>query len=104
MDPRTARIYERDAERWVSARSPQVSASRRLARLAARLGPNARIADLGCGPAWYAAEMRRRGLCSFAFDLSDAMLREAGRREPGLPTARADLLALPIAHESLQAA
>ncbi len=104
MDRQTARVYEREAQRWIDARSPRPLVKRRLSALAKQLTPGARVADLGSGPGWYAASMSRLGLRPVAVDLSAAMLRAAGRRMPGLPRVRADLAELPIARESLAAA
>jgi len=104
MDRRTAEVYERRASEWVASRAPEPWALERVAALAEPLASGARVGDLGCGPAWYAARLRELGLREVAIDLSAGMLREAGDRYPGLCRARADLIALPLARESLAAA
>jgi len=104
MDRRTARAYERNADRWIASRSPRPRALRRLGRLAANLPNGALVADLGCGPGWYAASLARRGLTPVALDLSAGMLTELGRRAPDVAGVRADLAALPFARGSLAGA
>ena len=104
MDPRTAAVYEREARTWISRRRPRALEDGMLDAFAARVAPGGRVADLGCGPGWYAAALRERGFRAVALDLSAAMLREAGRRSPGLPRVRADLWGLPFARHSLDGA
>ena len=104
MDRQTACIYEERADEWVSRRAPQDWALSRLSDLAERLPAGARVADLGCGPGWYADALRERGLRTVGLDLSAAMLREMGRRHPRVDRVRGDLAALPLARESLDAA
>jgi len=104
MDRKTASAYDRDTDRWIASRTPKPRALRRLARMAAALGPGARVADLGCGPGWYAASLRRRGLAPVALDASAAMLRALRRRASQVPSIRADLAALPFARGSLDGA
>jgi len=70
----------------------------RLAALCAGLGP---ICDLGCGPGQVAAYLRGRGADVFGADLSEAMLREARRRNPGIAFERQDMLDLTLPAGSL---
>jgi len=104
MDRKTTLAYERDALRWIEARSAQPRALRRIGQLAARLPKHARVADLGCGPGWYSASLKRRGLVPVAVDSSAAMLAESKRRESKLDAVRADLASLPFARGSIDAA
>jgi len=104
MDARTRRVYERGARRWVAARTPAAVKDGRLAAFARRVGGGGLVADLGCGPGWYAAALRAAGLRTCALDLSAAMLREAGRRAPGVARVCADLAALPFGRGRLDAA
>lgn len=101
MDRRTAAVYVRSAQEWISRRGPRPQVLETLARFASRVVKDAPVADLGSGPGWYADEFVRRGLTSVALDLTPEMLAEAGRRFPGLPRVRADLSILPFAHRSL---
>ncbi len=104
MDPRTAHAYETAAGVWVEQRRPEWLDDGRLDAFARGLPPGARVADLGCGPGWYAEALRERGFRPVAADLSAAMLAEAARRAPQVPRIRADLFALPFARGSLDAA
>jgi TDG/mug DNA glycosylase family protein len=104
MDPKTAHAYESAAGVWVEQRRPEWLDDGRLDAFARDLRPGARVADLGCGPGWYAEALRTRGFRPIAADLSAAMLAEAGRRAPDVPRVRADLFALPFARGSLDAA
>jgi TDG/mug DNA glycosylase family protein len=104
MDAKTAQVYEDRAEEWIAARSAQPWALERIAALAGKLASGARVADLGCGPGWYAEALSAHGLRPVALDVSAAMLREGARRAPALPRVRGDLAALPFARESLQGA
>ena len=101
MDPKTALAYERHAERWAGTRTAKARALRRLGQMARALPPGARVADLGCGPGWYAAFLERRGLSPVALDLSAGMLRELRRRTPGASAVRGNLAALPFTRGSL---
>lgn len=104
MDPRTARVYEQQASEWIGARRPQPWALERIEGLARRLRPGEWVADLGCGPGWYSSALAECGLRPLALDVSEAMLREVGRRGPAPERVRADLAALPLARERLAAA
>ena len=55
------------------------------------------VGDAGCGPAHVAAYLRARGVEAVGVDLSPAMVREARRLHPDVPTAVADLTALGVA-------
>ncbi|MDG2304624.1 MAG: uracil-DNA glycosylase family protein [Candidatus Binatia bacterium] len=104
MDEKTARAYESGAARWIDDREATPRALRRLRHLTKTLGPGAHIADLGCGPGWYAHELSRRGACAVAFDASAGMLAGFRKRSPGGHAVQGDLAALPFARGSLDAA
>jgi TDG/mug DNA glycosylase family protein len=104
MDARTRSAYESNAAAWSSARRPKAIEDGRLASFARRLRRRGRVADLGCGPGWYAARLRALGHRAIALDAARAMLDEVGRREPSLPRVCADLLHLPFRDRSLDAA
>ncbi len=103
MDRRTAAVYERHAGEWIAQRGVSADGRRRLQDLIAGLRPGARVADLGCGPGWYAALLRRRGFEVVALDLSRAMLREARARARGVGLVRGDLAHLPFSRAALDA-
>lgn len=103
MDRKTNRRYERDAEKWIAARGPNARNLRRIGRMTADLGPGARIADLGCGPGWYAASLARRGATPVALDAAAAMLR-AVRRSSSTDAVRGDLTTLPFGRGTLDGA
>ncbi len=75
-----------------------------MGRLARSLPSGARVADLGCGPGWYAADLARRGLSPVAIDASRGMLAALKSTRSDADAVRADLGALPIARESLDGA
>ena len=104
MDRETRRIYDEQAQAWIGARRPVAVEDGRIDRFAADLPSAARVADLGSGPAWYAAALRERGLRAVALDVSLAMLRAAGEQHAGLDRVCADLARLPFARGSLDAA
>ncbi len=104
MDRRTAQLYARHARRWIGQRAVKPADRRRIAAFARTLGEGARVADLGCGPGWHAALLRRGGLAVVGLDLTRAMLDVARSRARGVPLVRADLVRLPFARESLDGA
>jgi TDG/mug DNA glycosylase family protein len=99
LDRETARIYEEKAALWRSMRRPQTWALDRIEAMGQSLGAGARVADLGCGPAWYAAAMAGHGLRPVALDVSRAMLRRGVVAAAAVPKLQADLAALPFARE-----
>lgn len=103
MDAETAAIYERCASQWVAKRRPHALEDGRLEAFARRVR-RGRIADLGCGPGWYAEQLRVLGFQVVAMDAVVAMLAEAGRRFPQVVRVRGDLMAPPFADQSLDGA
>jgi TDG/mug DNA glycosylase family protein len=104
LDRRTARVYERHAAAWIERRKVSADARRRLDELSRGLRRGARVADLGCGPGWHAALLRKRGFEVIGLDFARAMLREARLRARGVALVRGDLARLPFARGSLDAA
>ena len=104
MDRRTAAVYESGARTWIARRDTDAVALRRLRELAAELPRGARVADLGCGPGWFAKKLRHRGHAVLGLDLCAEMLRAARAGDPRGTWLRADLARLPFARESLDAA
>ena len=104
MDRATGDIYEARAREWIEARHPKHVLDGWLGAFARRVRRGGRVADLGCGPGWYAAALRDAGLDVVALDLAAAMLADAKRRAPGVACVRADLAALPFARGSLDGA
>ena len=98
MDPATRQIYEDGAEAWIASRKPVAISSGRLDRFAERVVAAEPIADLGCGPGWYASHLRSLGYRVVAVDASHAMLLEAAKTEHPPPAVCADLLELPFAN------
>jgi TDG/mug DNA glycosylase family protein len=101
VDRRTRDVYESQTETWISQRGVDPSALRRLRELESRLPRHSLVADLGCGPGWFATRLRRRGHRVIAFDVSSGMLRAVRRRDGKLRLVRGDLARLPFADESL---
>lgn len=92
---RTRASYDAIAERFrerTRDRSPQAAV---LDRFAARVGAGALVIDVGAGPGFDSAELRRRGLRVISLDLSLGMLRSGAREAPG-PRVQADMTRLPF--------
>ena len=104
MDRRTRAIYEARAGTWIAQRGVDAGARRRLRDFARLLPARGRVADLGCGPGWFARGLAARRRTVVALDLSRAMLREAGERAPRAERVLGDLARLPFAAESLAGA
>jgi len=101
MDRKTAAIYEARAEEWIARRQPKAIADGRLAAFAKQVRRGGRVVDLGCGPGWYAAELRAHGFRVVALDVAMAMLRHARRRAHVAALVRGDLVSLPFRNQSL---
>jgi SAM-dependent methyltransferase len=66
-----------------------------LSRFAADVGDRGEVCDLGCGPGQTTAYLHGCGVRVCGLDLSAELVREAGRRHPGVAFEQADMLALP---------
>jgi SAM-dependent methyltransferase len=62
---------------------------------------NGPVADVGCGPGWMTAELRRLGLDAFGIDLSPASIALARRTYPGLRFEVGSMLDLELADGGL---
>lgn len=91
MDRTTLAIYETQARRYESARTP--SAVDLARQLAGRIRPGGIRFDLGCGPGWYGPAL---GQPLVAVDAARAMLTIVPEHAPGALPVRADLTALPF--------
>lgn len=99
MDRKTIDLYERHATEWVTRHRPRSLEDGRLDAFARGIPEGGRVADLGCGPGWYAEALSDRGLCALALDASEAMLRQAREREARC--IRGDLASLPLGRGTL---
>jgi len=104
MDRRTASIYEARAQEWIARRRPNAVEDGRCAAFVRRVRRGGLIADLGCGPGWYAALFSDNDFNVVALDVAQAMLAQVRQRAPGAARARGDLAALPFADRSLDGA
>lgn len=104
MDRKTAAIYETQAHEWISRRRPTAVEDGRLAAFVRRLRRGGRVADLGCGPGWYAAQLNAHGFRVVALDVAMAMLTHARQRAPAATHVCGDLAALPFLDQSLDGA
>ncbi len=91
MDRATVEVYERRAAEWADRRSPLHR--ERAVRLAGRVLPGLPVADLGCGPGHYLADL---GPAVVAVDAAGAMLTVARTQGHAAPMVQADLEALPL--------
>ena len=96
MDRPTVDVYQRRAEEWAEKRSPVYR--ERAVRLAGRCLPGLPVADLGCGPGHYLADLAGAGRV-VAVDAAGAMLALA--EGSGASLVQADIEALPFRDRSL---
>jgi ADP-ribose pyrophosphatase YjhB (NUDIX family) len=96
----TTRSYDKSAdrfaERWFDLRLVT-----EMERLTGRLGPGARVLDVGCGPGRDAAWLAEMGFDAGGMDLSLGMLEEGRRRGVTVPLIQADMRHLPFRKGSL---
>jgi ADP-ribose pyrophosphatase YjhB (NUDIX family)/ubiquinone/menaquinone biosynthesis C-methylase UbiE len=84
-------VAKRFADRWFDLRLEEP-----MSRFAGRLGPGARVLDVGCGPGRDAAWLAELGYDAGGVDLSFEMLREGRARGVGVPLVQADMRHLPF--------
>jgi len=96
MDRATVDVYERRAQEWAAKRSPVHR--ERAVQLAGRCLAGYTVADLGCGPGHYLADLARAGPV-VAVDAAAGMLALARRCEARL--VQADIETLPFRDRSL---
>ena len=85
------RIADEFAERWQDRRNLMTA----LARFVALVPDSALVLDVGCGPGYDAAALRKQGLRAIGLDLSWGMLQTGSSRYPG-PYVQADMRRLPV--------
>ena len=91
------KIATRFADRWFDLRLEE-----NMARFAGRLGPGARVLDVGCGPGRDAAWLAEQGYDAGGVDLSIRMLRQGQARGVTAPLIQADMRHLPFRRGSFQ--
>jgi TDG/mug DNA glycosylase family protein len=103
MDRRTAEVYERLGRWWAQDRGPRRRAGAQdFARwLDGRRPAGLAVADLGCGPGWYSADLPAPVV---AVDVARTMLELVAEQAPSALRVCADLEALPFRRASLGAA
>jgi ADP-ribose pyrophosphatase YjhB (NUDIX family)/ubiquinone/menaquinone biosynthesis C-methylase UbiE len=79
------------ADRWFDLRLEE-----QMSRFAGRLGPGARVLDVGCGPGRDAAWLAELGYDAGGVDLSFGMLQEGRARGVDVPLIQADMRHLPF--------
>jgi SAM-dependent methyltransferase len=72
-----------------------------LSRFASEVNGRGEVYDLGCGPGQTTAFLHSRGACVRGLDLSADLVREARQRHPDIEFEQGDMLALPLADDSL---
>ncbi len=98
-DP-TRQVYETRAVEWRDCR--QRTRTAEVDHLVQRVaGSEAPIADLGCGPGWYAAQIAAAGMATVGIDNARAMLDLAATAAPTAQLVQADLRHLPFQTASL---
>src|SRR5262252_7052037 len=93
MDLTTLDAYERDAARYADDWSAQPPPDDMYALLARCFAPGP-TADIGCGAGRDTAWLAAQGFDAQGFDASEALLREARARHPGIAFTQATLPAL----------
>jgi SAM-dependent methyltransferase len=93
VDVRTLQAYDADAARYADDWASQPAPADMHALLLRHFAPGP-TADIGCGAGRDTAWLAAQGFAARGFDASDALLREARSRHPGLVFARATLPAL----------
>src|ERR1044071_3724656 len=68
---------------------------------AAELSGEGRVCEIGCGPGQIARYLRDRGVKMCGVDLSQEMVKHAGRLNPDIPFERGDMLSLDLPDASL---
>lgn len=102
MDRPTIEVYERRAADWHERREPvQNERAMAFGRRATTSPVEGPIADLGCGPGWFTADL---GQGVIALDGARAMLDLVPEHAPDALCVQADLAALPFRRGSLRAA
>lgn len=102
-DPR--RSYDAVAERYAAEFSAELDAKpvdRALFHALAELAGDGPVVDIGAGPGHVARYFRRRGVTSFALDLSPKMCALA-HRSSDVPAVAGDMTTLPFAPASIGA-
>jgi SAM-dependent methyltransferase len=97
---RTRETYDKVAARFLENCRDRTPIAPWLERFARRVGAGAAVLDLGAGPGFDSAELRRFGLSPISLDLSLGMLRAGLREFPG-PRVRGDARHLPFPDGSL---
>src|SRR5262245_23202588 len=92
---RTRESYDKVAARFLANTRDRSPVSRWLQRFAAQLDSGAPVLDLGAGPGFDSAALRRLGLRAISLDLSRGMLHAGLREFPG-PRVQADARCLPF--------
>jgi ubiquinone/menaquinone biosynthesis C-methylase UbiE len=85
------------ADRWFRLRLRTA-----MARFTAHLEAEARVLDVGCGPARDTAWLAEQGFTAIGVDLSQGMLREGQARGIKVPLIRADMAYVPFSTDSFQ--
>lgn len=92
---RTRRSYDLVADHYAAELGDELRRKpldRAMLDAFAELAGDGPVADIGCGPAHVAAYLANRGIPAVGMDLSPAMCAAAR----GIPTAAADMTALPV--------
>jgi TDG/mug DNA glycosylase family protein len=100
MDDPTIAVYDERATAWHEQRTPSHDRARRFASRIADASSGF-VADLGCGPGWYSADLSTR---TIALDASRAMLDLVPSHAPDAVRVQADLAHLPFRRHALRAA
>jgi SAM-dependent methyltransferase len=93
-----ARAY---AERFAGELAHKPLDRELLTRFASEVRERGDVYDLGCGPGQTTAFLHGCGVSVRGLDISAELLREARQRHPGIQFEQGDMLALPLADNSL---
>jgi ubiquinone/menaquinone biosynthesis C-methylase UbiE len=97
--------YDRVAERYAEAFFDELRHKpldrALLGAFAELVGPDAAVADIGCGPGQVALDLQARGLRVIGIDVSQQMVAVALRRTPGIDFRVGSMLSLELPDASL---
>ncbi|MDB5218635.1 MAG: methylase involved in ubiquinone/menaquinone biosynthesis [Myxococcaceae bacterium] len=101
----TAQSYDRVAQRYAEEFFDELRHKpldrALLGAFAELVGPDAAVADIGCGPGQVARDLQARGLRVIGIDLSPQMVAVALERTPGIDFRVGSMLSLELADASL---
>src|SRR6267378_5742483 len=95
------RVAERYAEEYFSELERKPADRGLLDEFAAAVGDKGEVCEIGCGPGQIARYLKDRGVNIHGLDLSEEMVKSAGRLNPDISFTQGNMLALDLPDTSL---